>query len=114
MLVIQSCKVSTSAGLRGRWQGPRNRSVQDTSQMPQDEATRRWQADEERRPGVAAATHHPPTLRTGTTCRLIFAGKQLNDDKTAKELNIEGGSVLHLVGGAAGWQGPDKASGWLA
>lgn len=81
--------------------------------MPQDEATRRWQADEERRPGVAAATHHPPTLRTGTTCRLIFAGKQLNDDKTAKELNIEGGSVLHLVGGAAGGRAlTRRAGGW--
>lgn len=30
-------------------------------------------------------------------CRLIFAGKQMNDDKMAKEYNIEGGSVLHLV-----------------
>jgi len=30
-------------------------------------------------------------------CRLIFAGKQMNDDKTAKDYNIEGGSVLHLV-----------------
>ncbi|KEH30499.1 ubiquitin-NEDD8 RUB1-like protein [Medicago truncatula] len=28
---------------------------------------------------------------------LIYAGKQLADDKTAKEYNIEGGSVLHLV-----------------
>eukprot|EP00210_Caulerpa_lentillifera_P000316 g309.t1 len=31
--------------------------------------------------------------------RLIFAGKQMNDDKQAKEYNIEGGSVLHLVRG---------------
>ncbi len=30
-------------------------------------------------------------------CRLIFAGKQMNDEKTAKDYNIEGGSVLHLV-----------------
>lgn len=30
-------------------------------------------------------------------CRLIFAGKQMNDDKAAKDYNIEGGSVLHLV-----------------
>jgi Ubiquitin family len=30
--------------------------------------------------------------------RLIFAGKQMNDDKLAKDYNIEGGSVLHLVG----------------
>lgn len=29
--------------------------------------------------------------------RLIFAGKQMNDDKAAKDYNIEGGSVLHLV-----------------
>ena len=34
--------------------------------------------------------------------RLIFAGKQMNDDKTAREYNIEGGSVLHLVLGAPG------------
>ena len=32
-----------------------------------------------------------------TFCRLIFAGKQMNDDKAAKDYNIEGGSVLHLV-----------------
>ena len=30
-------------------------------------------------------------------CRLIFAGRQMNDEKTAREYNIEGGSVLHLV-----------------
>uniref|UniRef100_A0A7S0UQA4 Ubiquitin-like domain-containing protein n=1 Tax=Polytomella parva TaxID=51329 RepID=A0A7S0UQA4_9CHLO len=29
--------------------------------------------------------------------RLIFAGKQLNDDKEAKYYSIEAGSVLHLV-----------------
>ncbi|KAJ9164475.1 hypothetical protein P3X46_024049 [Hevea brasiliensis] len=29
--------------------------------------------------------------------RLIYAGKQLGDDKTARDCNIEGGSVLHLV-----------------
>merc|ERR1712196_162080 len=29
--------------------------------------------------------------------RLIFGGKQMNDDKKASEYNIEGGSVLHLV-----------------
>jgi len=29
--------------------------------------------------------------------RLIFGGKQMADDKTAKDFNIEGGSVLHLV-----------------
>lgn len=29
--------------------------------------------------------------------RLIFAGKQMADDKTARDCNIEGGSVLHLV-----------------
>lgn len=31
------------------------------------------------------------------TCRLIFAGKQMFDEKPAKDYNIEGGSVLHLV-----------------
>ncbi|KAI1728714.1 ubiquitin family domain-containing protein [Ditylenchus destructor] len=29
--------------------------------------------------------------------RLIFAGKQMNDDKTASEYKVIGGSVLHLV-----------------
>ncbi|KAI8615239.1 ubiquitin-related domain-containing protein [Chytriomyces sp. MP71] len=29
--------------------------------------------------------------------RLIFGGRQMNDDKTATDYNIEGGSVLHLV-----------------
>lgn len=33
----------------------------------------------------------------GRVCRLIFAGKQMNDDKMAKEYHVEGGSVLHLV-----------------
>ncbi|XP_051197138.1 ubiquitin-like [Lolium perenne] len=28
---------------------------------------------------------------------LIYAGKQLADNKTAKDYNIESGSVLHLV-----------------
>ena len=37
-------------------------------------------------------------LMRGNGCRLIFAGKQMNDDKTARDYNIEGGSVLHLVG----------------
>ncbi|PWN92850.1 putative NEDD8 precursor-ubiquitin-like protein [Acaromyces ingoldii] len=29
--------------------------------------------------------------------RLIFGGKQMHDEKTAKEFGVEGGSVLHLV-----------------
>ncbi|CAI4221321.1 unnamed protein product [Auanema sp. JU1783] len=29
--------------------------------------------------------------------RLIFAGKQMNDDKTAADYKVQGGSVLHLV-----------------
>ena len=29
--------------------------------------------------------------------RLIFAGKQLADDKAAKDYNIKAGDVLHLV-----------------
>ncbi|KAL8137620.1 hypothetical protein V2J09_003621 [Rumex salicifolius] len=36
--------------------------------------------------------------------RLIYAGKQLADDKTAKDYNIEGGSVLHLVLALRGYQ----------
>ena len=66
--------------------------------------------------------HGPPSATAGGTCshacvglgslqerieekegippvqqRLIFAGKQMNDEKTARDYNIEGGSVLHLV-----------------
>ena len=29
--------------------------------------------------------------------RLIFAGKQRNDEKTAQDYKVTGGSVLHLV-----------------
>ncbi|EFO25235.1 NEDD8 family protein [Wuchereria bancrofti] len=29
--------------------------------------------------------------------RLIFAGKQMNDEKTAQDYKVAGGSVLHLV-----------------
>ncbi|TEB32160.1 ubiquitin [Coprinellus micaceus] len=29
--------------------------------------------------------------------RLIFGGRQMQDEKTATELNIQAGSVLHLV-----------------
>ncbi|KAF7334387.1 Ubiquitin [Mycena venus] len=29
--------------------------------------------------------------------RLIFSGRQMQDDKTAKDFNINAGAVLHLV-----------------
>ncbi|EON65488.1 ubiquitin-like protein 1 [Coniosporium apollinis CBS 100218] len=29
--------------------------------------------------------------------RLIYGGKQMSDDKTAEEYNLEGGATLHLV-----------------
>jgi len=29
--------------------------------------------------------------------RLIFSGKQMNDEKTASDYKVTGGSVLHLV-----------------
>jgi len=29
--------------------------------------------------------------------RLIFSGKQMNDEKTASDYKVSGGSVLHLV-----------------
>ncbi|GFS25521.1 hypothetical protein ElyMa_007029100 [Elysia marginata] len=29
--------------------------------------------------------------------RLIFSGKQMNDEKTANDYKVAGGSVLHLV-----------------
>ena len=41
--------------------------------------------------------------------RLIFGGKQMHDEKTAKDYNIEGGSVIHMVlalrGGGGGGGG---------
>ncbi|PNH00035.1 Ubiquitin-NEDD8-like protein RUB2, partial [Tetrabaena socialis] len=47
-------------------------------------------------PPTAAREAHSVACCT-TARRLIFAGKQMNDDKQAKDYNIEGGSVLHLV-----------------
>lgn len=41
-------------------------------------------------------------LRVSGARRLIFAGKQMADDKCARDYNIEGGSVLHLV--SRGWE----------
>lgn len=39
--------------------------------------------------------------------RLIFSGKQMNDEKTVNDYKIQGGSVLHLVlalrGGRKQW-----------
>ena len=38
-----------------------------------------------------------PTATPSPPRSLIFGGKQMNDEKLAKEYNVEGGSVLHLV-----------------
>lgn len=58
-------------------------------------------ADEPRQAGgcSCSAQLHSPALATtnDVRCSLIFAGKAMNDDKMAKDYNIEGGSVLHLV-----------------
>uniref|UniRef100_A0A3Q3WNY5 Ubiquitin-like protein NEDD8 n=1 Tax=Mola mola TaxID=94237 RepID=A0A3Q3WNY5_MOLML len=37
--------------------------------------------------------------------RLIYSGKQMNDEKTAADYKIQGGSVLHLVLALRGGQG---------
>lgn len=50
----------------------------------------------------AVVQHASPPMRLLAACRLIFAGKQMNDEKTAKDYNVEGGSVLHLVS-QQGW-----------
>ncbi|XP_010746542.2 NEDD8 [Larimichthys crocea] len=46
--------------------------------------------------------------------RLIYSGKQMNDEKTAADYKIQGGSVLHLVlalrgGGGVGGGGGGRA-----
>uniref|UniRef100_A0A8C8ZQN3 Ubiquitin-like protein NEDD8 n=1 Tax=Prolemur simus TaxID=1328070 RepID=A0A8C8ZQN3_PROSS len=38
--------------------------------------------------------------------RLIYSGKQMNDEKTAADYKILGGSVLHLVLALRGGGGP--------
>ena len=38
-----------------------------------------------------------PTHPRPTHGRLIFGGKQMNDERVAVEYGVEGGSVLHLV-----------------
>lgn len=61
---------------------------------------------------LAALSFHPQT------CRLIFAGKAMNDDKMAKDYNIEvrGGLGRELDGGA--WCGevcvPKRSLGEVA
>ena len=47
-------------------------------------------------PLISSPPSHAVTPLSNTRS-LIFGGKQMNDDKMAKEYNIEGGSVLHLV-----------------
>uniref|UniRef100_A0A8B9JES1 Ubiquitin-like protein NEDD8 n=1 Tax=Astyanax mexicanus TaxID=7994 RepID=A0A8B9JES1_ASTMX len=37
--------------------------------------------------------------------RLIYSGKQMNDEKTAADYKIQGGSVLHLVLALRGGRG---------
>lgn len=49
--------------------------------------------------------HHGRALSVPSpACRLIFAGKQMSDEKAAKDFNIEGGSVLHLVRASQSWR----------
>ena len=54
---------------------------------------------------VQSLTYKSCAVNKCPVCRLIFAGKQMHDDKSAKEYNIEGGSVLHLVGQVPGTLG---------
>lgn len=42
--------------------------------------------------------------------RLIFSGKQMNDDKTAAEYKVTGGSVLHLVLALRGGNGGQEVT----
>ncbi len=53
-------------------------------------------------PFIALTVLAMPCMPCHCHARLIFSGKQMNDDKLAKDFNIEGGSVLHLVG-PFGW-----------
>ncbi|TMS09840.1 NEDD8 [Larimichthys crocea] len=41
--------------------------------------------------------------------RLIYSGKQMNDEKTAADYKIQGGSVLHLVLALRGWLNAPQA-----
>lgn len=51
--------------------------------------------------------------------RLIYSGKQMNDEKTAADYKIQGGSVLHLVLALRGGSTPHRpcihltASSWV-
>uniref|UniRef100_A0A8C5HBL1 Ubiquitin-like protein NEDD8 n=1 Tax=Gouania willdenowi TaxID=441366 RepID=A0A8C5HBL1_GOUWI len=42
--------------------------------------------------------------------RLIYSGKQMNDEKTAADYKIQGGSVLHLVLALRGGANPPPTS----
>jgi len=107
-----------------RWVGPprARRTCRDPARrQPAWAACQAWQAGRGGAgpgpgPGPAAAGPRPPPGAAGRgrvggrvahrppppcTCSLIFAGKQMSDEKTARDFNIEGGSVLHLVGGCS-------------
>ncbi|XP_064958499.1 ubiquitin-NEDD8-like protein RUB2 [Musa acuminata AAA Group] len=51
----------------------------------------------EEKEGIPSPQQRILTNRCGFSLRLIYLGKELADDKTARESNIEDGSVLHLV-----------------
>ncbi|KAL3185182.1 hypothetical protein MRX96_031058 [Rhipicephalus microplus] len=51
--------------------------------------TTRWNGS---RRGLKKRKAFPPAQQ-----RLIYSGKQMNDEKTATDYKVQGGSVLHLV-----------------
>jgi hypothetical protein len=117
-----------------RWVGPprARRTCRDPARrQPAWAACQAWQAGRGGAgpgpgPGPAAAGPRPPPGAAGRgrvggrvahrppppcTCSLIFAGKQMSDEKTARDFNIEGGSVLHLVGGCSRGDGGGGGGG---
>ena len=89
----QKCSLPWSAGKRQRQQRPQREKQHSSRLQPQPGKKMLIKVKVERiKERVEEKEGIPPQQQ-----RLIYSGKQMNDEKTAADYKILGGSVLHLV-----------------